>query len=298
MQHCIIGANVMDRLVKCPGSLKVAKQSLEEYDKSTANKKNKYAKNRIECNSATSYGQVIDEMSKNYVRWKLGVPEKRKFTKPEHEVDKSYTVPAQMYARHMLSLRKRFGKCMLDPCYTMENFIQDLPDVQFRVAFNPDFVALPDGKYAGTVYISDLTTGRNYDRNKMFQLICCAVGIIEHHPETEQCICEVYNTTTREVMISKFSRDELKAYKDDIIIPSLQKVREALASDKDDINDYRAHCSWCDHYCIFRDTCPHASKTIDEEFVVNIVPIHVDIFLDEQYKMTPKDAEKYAKLYA
>lgn len=297
MNHSIIGANIMDRLVKCPGSLKVANKSLEEYDKSTANKTNKYAKNRIECNAATVYGQVIDEMSKNYVRWTLGLPEKKKFTKPEHEVDTSYTVPAQMYARHMLSLRKRFGKCILDPCYNMTDFIQDLPDVEFRVAFNPDFVALTDGKYNGTVYISDLTTSISYDRNKMFQVICCAVGIVDHHPETEYCICEVYNTNTREIMISKFSRDELIAYKNDIILPALQKVRDALSCNKYDIDDYRTHCSWCDHYCIFRDTCPHASKTIAEEYAINDVPIQLNFFLDEQYKMTSKDAEKYAKLY-
>lgn len=288
----------MDRLVKCPGSLKVAKGSLEAYDKYRASKQFQYAQNRIENNDATMFGQIVDELAKSYISFKTDAREpKRKFVKTEHEIDPNYYTPAVAYANHIDYVNKRLGpQCNLDPYYCMDNYIQDLPEVEFRVAFNPD-VVVGNYYYSDTVYVSDLSTGKSYARNKMFQVVCCALGVIEHNPATIHCICEVYNTTTRQIMLSKFSRDELEAYRDDIIIPTLQNVREALSCDKNDINHYRSHCSWCDSFCILKDECNHACKSVEEEYADNDVPTDLYISLDEHYRMTQEDAEKYANLF-
>lgn len=294
MKHCVIGANSLDRLVKCPGSLKPGYGSLKEYRAKFEGKKDKYVKNRIECNEATNRGNIIDELAKNYIYWSVtGIEKKKFFVKPEHETDPAYTEPAKRYSDHILKLRKRFGKCMLDPSFKMENFIDNLPDCEFSVSANPDVVVRGED-FSGTIVVSDFTTARSYDRNKMFQVVCSAVAIINHHPETKNVICEVFNGVTQEVMLSKFSREELEVYKNDIIIPALQKVRDALSDNTANINEHRCHNSWCSYYCIFRDECPHAQMTCEEEMSYNFVPIQVEFFID---KMTSEDKESYAKLF-
>lgn len=294
MKHCVIGANSLDRLVKCPGSLKPGNGSLADYRKKTSGKVDKYVKNRIECNESTTFGNIVDDLAKNYIYWKVtGENLKFKHAKPEHQCNDTYTAPAKLYCKHILKLRERFGRCMIDPSFKMENFIDDLPDCEFSVSANPDIV-VRGTDYSGTIVVSDLTTSRNYDRNKMFQVICSAVAIVNHHPETEYVICEVFNAVTKEVQLSKFSREELEAYKNDIIIPALQKVRDALSDNSANINEHRCHNSWCSYYCIFRDECPHAQMTCEEEMSYNFVPIQVEFFID---KMTPEDKESYAKLF-
>ena len=291
MLHACIGMNIMDRLVKCPGSLKPGYGSLKEYRAKFEGKKDKYVKNRIECNEATNRGNIIDELAKNYIYWSVtGVEKKKFFVKPEHETDPAYTEPTKRYSDHILKLRKRFGKCMLDPVFRMDEFMTRLPNIEFSVSANPDVVVRGED-FSGTIVVSDFTTARSYDRNKMFQVVCSAVAIINHHPETENVICEVFNGVTQEVMLSKFSRKELEAYRDDVIIPALQKVRSGLA-DSENINEYRHRNSWCQGYCIYRDECPHAKAY--EDFTQNDVPIHVNFFINS---MTQEDKENYAKLF-
>lgn len=298
-KHAIIGANIMDRLIKCPGSLKCGNGSLDDYYKSTKGKTRSYTKNRIECNAATTFGMKVDEYSKNLLRWKFGLPEKRKYTNSDDDLGQSDEQKllrqcGEDYCRHMEALRKRFGKCSLDPAYDMSRYMPSIDNVEFRVTFNPDFVAInEDGTYRGTVYVSDLTTGRSYDRNKMFQVLCCAVGIITTHKECNACICEVYNPVTKEVMISKFYREELEAWRDEVIVPALYRVREALSDRKENIENHRAYNSWCDSFCIYASEGCCACHS-NKEKVENDVPIQLNFFYNN---MNEKDKEQYAALF-
>lgn len=288
MYHACIGANCLDRLVKCPGSLKISRGSLEQYDKRQAAAR-KYTQNYIENNDATKFGMIVDEMAKNYLRWNYGVPEKRFYTKPEYETSKRYMRPANDYFKHMRALRTRFGKCFLDPVYSLSKYMDNLPTVEFRVACSPDFVATRD--YKGLVYISDLTTGAIEDRNKMFQVLVCAVGIIDKYEDVTHCICEVYNSTLRTCQISKFSREELEAYRDDIIVPTLRKVRSAVDSMNDE--SYRHYNSWCERYCIFKsEGCQACNRT--DEYVDNEVPIHLQF---NYTNMSEEEKEAYKNLF-
>ena len=291
MNHAIIGANVMDRLVKCPGSLKCGSGTLKQKDEQRKkNLKNYYTKNRIECNRPTELGMKIDEMSKNLVRTHFGAKEKIVYTSDLDYADLEIYTQAKEYAEHMINVRKKMSKCFLDPGYDVSKYIQNLDDVEFRVSFNPDYIAVSEsGKI---VYISDLTTGVSYSRNKMFQVICCAVGYMEYHSECERFICEVFNSNTKEVNICKFDKEEIEAYRDDIIIPTLEKVREALSSPKQEIENFRNRNSWCRGFCIFKDDGCCSCKSAD------IVENDIQIQLSFDYKhMSQKDLDNYLDLW-
>lgn len=277
-KHAIIGANIIDRLVKCPGSLKLGKGSLASHDKS----KKGYTQNRIENNPAVEYGLIIDELAKDYYRFKVGEPSKKMYhVKPEHELSKIYSEPAINYANHIVKIQKMFKNVLIDPLYDCSHYMKDIPNIcEFRVQFNPDFVAMSYFE-EGLAFVSDLSTAYNDDRNKMFQVICCAVGIIEKHPKITDCICEVYNVSTNDIMLTRLSRDELIAYKEDIILPALDRVRDAVQSE--DIEEYRHYCSWCDKFCIFKDEgCKHCK---DKD---NCIENEVDI----QLKFNTKDLDE------
>ena len=282
MRHCIIGANIMDRLVKCPGSLKPGYGSLADYDKKQSIHKH-YAQTRIENNTASRDGEIVDDLAKSYIyEARTGQTKRLRYAKPEHECDPKYFGPAKKYADHILKVAKRFSSIFLDASYDMTKYIDDLPDCEFRVSMNPD-IAIMNANRDGLAFISDLSTACTYDRNKMFQLLCCAVGLVEHYKNVDSVVCEVYNANIRadivEVSYSKFSREELEAYRDDIIIPTLQNVRNALADNADNIEDYRHYNSWCDYYCRFKDegckTCKCKCQKVENE-----VPIKLNFFLD------------------
>lgn len=282
MMHCIIGSNIMDRLVKCPGSLKPGKGSLESYHKSG----NKYASTYIENRESVKRGIAIDGLAKDIILAKAGRAERynSKYTNM-NLLDSSYTEPAAEWAKHMLKIKQKFGWGSIDPCYNVSKYIENLPNCEFEVSFNPDFVALPyDG--AGIAFVGDLSTGTNNSRNKMFQVICCAVAVIEKHQNITRCVCEVFNPITRKVQIARLNRDELEAYRDDIIIPTLQEVRNALSCES--VEDYRHYCSWCDQFCIFRsEGCKSCSdRTAEAE---NDIEIDIEFCLDN----IPADICKY-----
>lgn len=292
MRHCIIGANILDRLVKCPGSLKVANGSLADYDAKQAKKKT-YAKNRIECNKATTFGMIVDDLAKSYIYYaRTGNNKHLKYAKPEHECDPKYFVPADKYAKHILKVARRFDAIFLDANYDMSEYMYDLPDCEFRVSMNPDVVIM-NAERNGIAFVSDLSTAGNYDRNKMFQVVCCAIGLIKYFPNITHVICEVYNSTTEEVQYTRLSREELEAYRDDLFIPALQKVRNALEDNVVDIEQHRHYCSWCSHFCIFADEGCQACKCKDT-VAENDIPIDLHFFID---LMNEEDKEAYNNLF-
>ena len=272
MMHCIIGANILDRIVKCPGSVKPGNGSLAQHD--YLNKG--YTQNRIECNKAVVRGLAIDELAKNIIRVKSGMSEKSQhFCTPEDEVDPTYYKPANLYASHMVKVANKVGKSFIDPMYDCSRYVKNLENCEFRVRFNPDFVAMPYTE-KGTAFISELNTASNDDRNKMFQVICCAVGLIEYYPTIDGCMCEVFNPILEEVSVVKLSRAEIEAYRDDIIKPALDKLRDAL--DSDHVEEYRHNCSWCRHYCIFKDEGCQACRNSDE-YIENTIDIDLNFKL-------------------
>lgn len=292
MKHAIIGANIIDRLVKCPGSLKVGNGSLADHDAKQA-KKRTYTQNRIECNEATSFGQIVDDLAKNYIYYaRTGNNRHMSNAKPEHECDPKYFVPADKYAKHILKVARRFDAIFLDAKYDMSEYMYDLPDCEFRVMFNPD-VAIMNADRSGVAFISDLSTARCYDRNKMFQVLCCAIGMVKYFPKVTHVICEVYNSTTEEVQYTRFSREELEAYRDDVLVPALQKVRDALEDSSTNIEQYRHYCSWCNHFCVLADEGCQACKC-KENPVENDIPINLHFFID---LMNEDDKAAYNNLF-
>lgn len=293
MRHAVIGSNIMDRLVKCPGSLVPGQGSLAVYDRQAKarGKKDRYVKNRIECHPSVILGQKIDELAKSYICYRCGLPEtKRVYIKGKDEMNPNIMKPASDYFYHVYKSKNLFAKVEVDPVYDMSKYMPNLPTCEFRVLFNPDVVLHND--YTGLVFISDLTTGQSDARNKMFQVLCCAVGIITNHPEVTACMCEVYNAVTSRVELSKFSREELEAYRDDIIVPTLNKVRSAL--DAEDIEEYRSHCSWCDHFCKCKDSGCQTCHSVDA-YVENDVPIQLKFF---DGMLSAEDKEAVAKMLA
>ena len=282
MLHAIIGANILDRLVKCPGSLKPGFGSLAEHDRKQAKHKH-YAQTRVENNQASRDGEIVDDLAKGYIyEARTGQNKRLKYAKPEHECDPKYFEPAKKYADHILKVAKRFQAVFLNANYDMSKYIDNLPNCEFRVSMNPDIVLMNSAR-DGIAFISDLSTAYTYDRNKMFQLLCCAIGLVENYKQVTHVVCEVYNANlkagTVEVSYAKFSRDELEAYRDDIIIPTLQNVRNALEDREENIEEHRHYNSWCDHYCRFKDegckTCTYCGHKVENE-----VPVHVHFFLD------------------
>jgi hypothetical protein len=281
MLHACIGANVLDRLVKCPGSLRPGKGSLVEHRKNQEKHKS-YTKNNIECNGATTFGEIVDELAKSYIYFaRTGGSKKSHYVKPEHECDPKYFEPAKKYADHILKVAKRFDNIFIDPRYDMSKYMKNLPDCEFSVSMNPDTVLMNSDR-SGLAFMSELSTARSYDRNKMFQVLCGAIGLIEYFPNITDVICEVYNTSTEEVQYSKFSKEELEAYRDDLIVPTLQKVRNALEDSRDSIEDHRQYNSWCSKYCVFGPKEENTCKVCHcgGKMVENEVPVHVHFFLD------------------
>lgn len=280
MKHAIIGSNIIDRLVKCPGSLKCGNGSLAEKDEKR-NKPNYYTKNRIECNEATDIGLKVDEMSKAYLRRHFEKPiASSKYVKDIDYCNTDLTTKAKEYCRHMINLRNIYGKCVIDPAYDLSKYMTNVDGFEFRVVANPDFMAFTDSNRNGTVYISDLTTGNGSNsRNKMFQLIVCAIGVIDKYELCEHCICEVYNVNTKEVTISKFSRLEIETYRDDVLIPTLDRVKDALCDDKDNIESYRNKCSWCNNFCIYKGEGCKACTSNDKE-ITNDIPVSLNFYYD------------------
>lgn len=295
MKHCVIGANSLDRLVKCPGSLKPGNGSLAKYRNEQAKHKS-YVKNTIECNKATSFGEIVDELAKSYIYFaRTGSSKKSRYVKPEHECDSKYFTPAKNYADHILKVAKRFDNIFLDARYDVSHYIKDLPNCEFSVSMNPDVVLMSSTR-DGLAFVSDLSTARSYDRNKMFQVLCCAIGVVECYPKVADVICEVYNSSTEEVQYCKFSKAELIAYRDDLLLPALQRVRDALEDSFTNIEDYRQYNSWCSKYCIYGTKEENSCKTCrcQGEMVENEVPIQVHFFLDLK---TDTDLAAYNNLF-
>ena len=283
MLHGIIGANILDRLVKCPGSLELGKGSLASYDKS----KKDYVKNRIECNKASEYGMIVDELAKDYVAYKCGLGDIRhKYVKPKHECDPTYYKPADDFSRHIFKMSKKIGLVKIDPVYDLSKYMPKVPNCEFRVQFNPDFVIM-NSKMALVV---ELSTAYTDDRNKMFQVICGAVGLIEYS-DIEHVVCEVYNASTKEVQATRLSREELEAFRDDVIIPTLEKVRDAVQSDN--IEEYRHRCSWCEYFCICKDDgCRACREQVNE--AQNEVWVDVNLDLEN---LGIGDQQEYLNLF-
>lgn len=295
MKHACIGANCIDRLVKCPGSLKPGKGSLAEYRKNQERHKS-YVKNSIECNTATTFGEIVDELAKSYIYFaRTGNNKKSYYVKPEHECDSKYFTPAKNYADHILKVAKRFDKIFLDARYDVSHYIKDLPDCEFSVSMNPDVVIMNHDQ-SGLAFVSDLSTARSYDRNKMFQVLCCAIGLVECNPKVTDVICEVYNSSTEEVQYCKFSKDELLAYRDDLLLPALQRVRDALEDNYTNIEEHRQYNSWCSKYCIYGPKEENSCKACHccGEMIENEVPIQVHFFLDLR---TEADIAAYNNLF-
>lgn len=292
MRHAIIGANILDRLVKCPGSLKVGNGSLADHDAKQAKKKT-YTQNRIECNEATSFGMIVDDLAKSYIYYARTTQHRHlKYAKSEHEGDPKYFVPANKYAKHILKVARRFNAIFLDANYDMSKYMTNLPDCEFRVSMNPDVVIM-NYDQSGLAFVSDLSTARSYDRNKMFQVVCCAIGLVEHFPKITHVVCEVYNAAIEEVQYTRFSREELEAYRDDVLVPALQKVRDALEDSSTNIEQYRHYCSWCSHFCILADEGCQACKC-KENPVENDIPINLHFFID---LMNEDDKVAYNNLF-
>lgn len=286
-KHGIIGANVMDRLVKCPGSLKLGNGSLASHDKQNKG----YTHNCIEDNESVKFGLIVDELAKDYYRHKVGLPSKKKyFAKLEHELNPVYNEPAIKYANHLQKIGKKLGEGIVDPVYDLSRYMKNLDNCEFRVQFNPDFVAMSYMK-RGIAFVSDLSTAKTDDRNKMFQVICCAIGVIKYNPEITDCICEVYNSTSETVQVTKLSREELEAYRDDVILPALSSVSSALESE--DVEEYRHKCSWCNHFCILKyDGCKACNS--EDRLVDNIVDIDLEFNLNN---MSEEITRAYCNLF-
>lgn len=281
--HAIIGANILDRLVKCPGSLKLGKGSLASHDKS----KKGYTKNRIECNKASEYGMIVDELAKDYVAYKCGLREiHHKYVKPKHECDPTYYKPADDFSRHIAKMSKRIGSVKIDPVYDLSKYMPHVPNCEFRVQFNPDFVIMN----SRMALVVELSTAYTDDRNKMFQVICGAVGLIEYS-DIDYVVCEVYNSTTKQVQATRLSREELEAFRDDVIIPTLEKVRDAVQSE--DIEEYRHRCSWCEHFCICKDEGCRACK---EQVSEAQNEVWIDVSLDLN-NLGIGDQQEYLNLF-
>lgn len=281
MLHAIIGANILDRLVKCPGSLKPGNGSLAAHDGKQLRRKS-YKQNKIECSNQTRFGEVVDELAKDYIYYaRTGNNKPHHYVKPEHECDPKYFEPAKKYADHILKVARKFKHIFLDANYDMSNYIDNLPNCEFRVSMNPDVVLMNEHR-DGLAFISDLSTAYSYDRNKMFQVLCCAIGLVEHYPKITDVICEVYNSSYEEVSYCKFSKDELQAYRDDLLVPTLQNVRNALEDRQDNIETYRHNNSWCSKYCVYGPKEENSCKACHccGEKIENEVPVQVHFFLD------------------